>query len=501
MKPSRTGSATILLFIIAGLIFIAGRAPFFGQWDSFDYLKQTATHRLSDLAFGRPVFIGYNILLWETAKRLFGLSILQVSNVVLAGVILTGAVGVLLFRRLAGLLLPAPSSQMATLAFLLAPLYVVYSGSVMTEVPMLAAVLATALVLWEWGDRHPALAPLAGGVLFGLAIGIREQAVTLGAAFLWILWERRPGLSSRVRACFLFAAAGALVTLAPVAFLYLHDPPAFVSRTRIWLHAIPMSRIHLVKNAEASLLFTLAVCPAVWLAILGALVFCGLRNAVAVFRRALPVKVSRPTENTPTNAGRIAHPVCAIICGFVFPLAVLWRDADVQMHPRYLLILLPSAVLMGVGIYRYFMPSARAAVAWALLQILVFALAAILLQPLRQIQIEKKLFAEHLMNSISGRGLLITGSFSPVADYYRGLGVRPGWQVLWSGWGWSQAKVENSIRQAWKDQLPVYLCDGPYGWLMLEDERLDLHFILNDHKRETVAPGITRYYPSTATSR
>ena len=41
------------LTIIACLLYFAGRAPFAGQWDSFDYLKQIATHRLSDLGFGR----------------------------------------------------------------------------------------------------------------------------------------------------------------------------------------------------------------------------------------------------------------------------------------------------------------------------------------------------------------------------------------------------------------------------------------------------------------
>src|SRR5207247_6463854 len=72
------------LTIIACLLYFAGRAPFAGQWDSFDYLKQIATLRLSDLGFGRPVFIAYNIALWETMRKVFGLVPHQLEAVAMA---------------------------------------------------------------------------------------------------------------------------------------------------------------------------------------------------------------------------------------------------------------------------------------------------------------------------------------------------------------------------------------------------------------------------------
>src|SRR5262245_11551990 len=65
----RTSGAGLRLAAIGWMLYWAGRAPHAGQWDSFDYLKQIVTHRLSDLGFGRPVFLGYNIVLWEATKK------------------------------------------------------------------------------------------------------------------------------------------------------------------------------------------------------------------------------------------------------------------------------------------------------------------------------------------------------------------------------------------------------------------------------------------------
>lgn len=502
LTRKRPGSALpvdtsgIVLFLVACLIYFAGRAPFLGQWDSFDYLRQTVTHQLSALAFGRPVFIGYNIVLWEIFRRLFGLTPQQVEDVVMAGIILTGGLGVLLFRRLARDLLPGRLSRMATLAFLLSPMYAIYSGFVMTEVPMLVVVLAVAVVLWESSGKNPVSGPLAGGFLFGLAIGIREQAATLGAAFLWILWKRRHDLPSRLRACLLFAFTSALTTLVPILVLYLHDRAGFFARTELWMRAIPTGGSHLLANMESSALFALAVCPGVWPTLLGG-------GAVYAWKRALRGSGSGRTEaslsqtggTTGARASGFSHPAWGVVCGFVLPLAVLWRDADVQMHPRYLLILLPAAILAGVSLFGRLFPSTRAALWWAVIQVAVFGAGAVALEPVHRIQHEKREYANLVLNSVPDRGLLVSGGFSPALEYYRGIGVRPHWRILWSGWGWNRESVEATIRMAWGKGEPVYLCDAPWGWLMLEDERLDLFIILRDCPRVTIAPGITRFYP------
>src|SRR5512136_1130851 len=97
----KTPRQLFILPVIALYIYLAGSAPFLGQWDSFDYLKQIVSHQLSALGIGRPVYLGYNILLWESLRKIFHLQPLRVEIVAMAGTIVFGALGVLFFLRLA----------------------------------------------------------------------------------------------------------------------------------------------------------------------------------------------------------------------------------------------------------------------------------------------------------------------------------------------------------------------------------------------------------------
>jgi hypothetical protein len=473
----------LVLPAIALYLYAAGSAPFLGQWDSFDYLKQIVTHQLSALGVGRPVFLGYNILLWESMKRIFNLDLLQVETVVMAGIILLGVSGVLLFQRLACRILPSPSSHMAALALALSPVYAVYSGFIMTEVPMLAALLAAGLMVWRRSVKHPLLRDILGGVFFGLAIGMREQALTLSAAFLWMLVTRRKTNSERLRSTLSFGIAAAAVALAPAAAFYLYDPAGFIGRTKTWLHAIPMGAPQFRTNMEASLLFAIVVCPGAWFAAAGAGIY-------RLFRRKNPDAMERGF-----SAGSIPHPVWGFICCLLLPIAVLWRDADIQMHPRYALIILPAAAIFFVSVYRRWISSRRGVTIWALVQVLFFGLALAAYSPYRQTQIGKMEFARSVRQSIPGAGLIIAGNYSPVLDYYRCIGLRPEWQILWSGWDWNHEAVAARIFDAWAHHIPVYLSTDPPGWSYFEKEFLDVYLMLKDRKKETVLPHLLRVYP------
>jgi len=473
---------TLLLPIIALYLYLAGSAPFLGQWDSFDYLKQIVSHELSSLGIGRPVYLGYNILLWESMRKLFDLGPLQVERVAMAGTVLIGVLGVFLFQRLACRILPSPASSMAALALAVSPVYAIYAGFIMTEVPMLVALIGAALILWQPGGKHPVLKTIAAGVLFGLAVGIREQALTLGAAYLWILLCRHTSLSDRIRSMLLFAFAAAFVTLAPAAIFYLLDPAGFVERIKTWLHAIPMGSLQFRNNMEASLLFAFVVSPGIWLAVSGA----------GIYR--LFGKKSGSAGQTP-QAYPIRYPFLGILCSLILPVAILWRDADVQMHPRYLLLALPASAIWGAALFRRWIPSKRGVIVWAVVQVLLFGLTLVAFSPYRQAQIRKMEFARSVRESIPGAGLIIAGNYSPILDYYRGIGLRPDWQIQWSGWDWNHDGVAAKIYGAWANGIPVYLSTEPRGWSYFERELLDAHLMLKDHARERILPHLYRIYP------
>jgi hypothetical protein len=477
LKLFRTSN---LLPVLAFYLYFSGSAPFLGQWDSFDYLKQIVSHQISALGFGRPAYLGYNMLLWETMKHAFCLDPVQVEAVVMMGTILFGVFGVLLFRRLARHLLSESASRLAAIGLAISPLYVLYSGFIMTEVPMLAVLIASALILWKPSDRHPVWSDVLGGLLFGVAVGIREQALTLAAAFLWILCSRQPGRTHRLRAVLRFAAAAGAAFLMPVLSFYLLDPAGFMERTRTWLHAIPMGHVQFWNNVQASILYTFVICPASWLAV-----------AVAW----ISARQGRQKKGPSVSGTSIANPALGVFCSVVLPIAALWRDADVQIHPRYALIALPGALIFCAHCYDQWVRCRKGPIVWAVVHLLVFGAAAVALSPYRQGQTQKMECARAVRDAAPGNALLIAGNYSPILDYYRGIGVRPQWQVLWSGWDWNPEVAEETIRRAWADRVPVYLSNDPLGWRYFEMEYLHFHLLFKDCRKEPISPGFYRIYP------
>jgi hypothetical protein len=476
--------------ILAFCLYLAGSTPYLGHWDSFDYLKQIVTHQLSALGIGRPVYIGYNILLWESVRRILSLEPLQAEIVVMTATVLFGVLGILLFQRLSVQLLPSSAGLMAAVSLMLSPVYALYSGLIMTEVPMIAVILAAAVILWKSAGRFPALRDIAGGLLFGLAVGIREQALTLGAAFFWILYSRRRTSSSRLRSMIFFGVTATTVILIPAVAFYLSDPNGFLERIKTWVDAIPMGHIEFWNNVSASLLYTFAICPASWIAVSGA----GVHRLI---KKQAPDPVEPENTNEQSESTEsILNPILGIVCCLILPVAFLWRDADVQDQPRYLLIALPASLILCTSLYRRWIPSRKGLTTWMTLHVIFFGLALATFWPIRQTQIKKMEFARVIRDSIPETALIIAGNYSPVLDYYRGIGMRPGWRILWSGWNWNAQSVDEIIRDAWADHIPVYVSTDFRGWFHLETEFLDLYFLMKGCKKEIIAPNLFRVYPN-----
>lgn len=470
-----------VLILVAAYLYFAGSASFLGQWDTFDYLKQIVTHRLSDLGFGRPVYIGYNILLWEGARSVFDLEPVKVEAVAMLATVLFGVAGVVLFHRLALNYFSPAAARMAALAFAVSPLYAVYAGFIMTEVPMLGVLLASAVVLGGPSARSSVWRDAAGGILFGAAVGIREQAITLGAAYLWILLNRRQAGRLRFRSAVVFGVAALLALVAPLAAIYLADPASSLSRVETWLRIIPLGGSQFWNNVQASALFSFAASPASWLAAAMAAVYALSKKQTAAGPGLEPA--------------RIPHGALGFLCSVVLPVAVLWRDADVQMHPRYLLLILPGSVIFCTYVFSR-LRSSKGPVIWAVIHVAVFGVSLALLQPMRQMHAEKMEFARSVRDAVPGPGLLIAGSYSPMLDYYRGIGVRPEWQILWSGWEWRSEAATRLVHKAWEEELPVYFSTQPLGWRYFETEHLHFHDLFAACRQEAVLPHLYRVRPN-----
>jgi hypothetical protein len=90
---------------------------------------------------------------------------------------------------------------------------------------------------------------------------------------------------------------------------------------------------------------------------------------------------------------------------------------------------------------------------------------------------------------------MIAGNYSPILDYYRGIGVRAEWQIVWSGWDWNANAIEARVAESWNNHIPVYWSTDPPGWSYFERELLETYFLFKDCKKEQVAPHLYRVLP------
>src|ERR1051326_1610993 len=159
--------------------------PFIGDWDGMDYTMLSIDGYPSSMALGRNLFIFGNHGLFVIARALFHV---QPENAYLLfkySVVVQAPLAIvmcwLLARDISG------SLQTATIAALLitfSPVFVVYGGQVMTDVPSVL-LLTTALVIHLRGVRQRKLwLILLGAGLLGLGVNLRE---TIGFYLPWLV--------------------------------------------------------------------------------------------------------------------------------------------------------------------------------------------------------------------------------------------------------------------------------------------------------------------------
>src|SRR5689334_10545619 len=159
--------------------------PFIGDWDGMDYTMLSIDGYPSSMALGRNLFIFGNHGLFVIANSLFHVPPENAYLIFKYAVVVQAPLAIvmcwLLARDISG------SLQTATIAALLiafSPVFVLYGGQVMTDVPSVL-VLATALVVHLRGVRQRKLwLVLAGAALMGIGVNLREA---IGLYLPWLV--------------------------------------------------------------------------------------------------------------------------------------------------------------------------------------------------------------------------------------------------------------------------------------------------------------------------
>src|SRR5829696_4759156 len=171
--------------LIALLLVLYFVDPFIGDWDGLDYTMLSLTGYPSSMALGRNLFIFSNHALFVIARALFQIqpenAYLIFKYAVVAQAPLAVVACWILARDISGSLYTATT---ASLLIVFSPVFVLYGGQVMTDVPSVL-VLVTALIVHLRGvQQRKFWLIMVGAAIMGLGVNLRE---TVGFYALWLV--------------------------------------------------------------------------------------------------------------------------------------------------------------------------------------------------------------------------------------------------------------------------------------------------------------------------
>ena len=165
LPPALTALILVLYFV----------DPFIGDWDGMDYTILSVDGYPSSMALGRNLFIFSNHFLYLIGHTLFRVQAENAYLIFKYAVVAQAPLAIvacwILARDISGSLATA---TVAALLIAFSPVFVLYGGQVMTDVPSVL-LLTSALIIHMRGIRQQKLwLVLAGAGLMGLGLNLRE---------------------------------------------------------------------------------------------------------------------------------------------------------------------------------------------------------------------------------------------------------------------------------------------------------------------------------------
>lgn len=439
LPPAAISLILILLFV----------DPFIGDWDALEYTISALRGTPSSMALGRSLFILYNHALYVAAHSLFSLSpqhayLLFKYTVVAQGVLAVSACWILT-RDLTQSLYAA---SVAALLVAFSPVFVLYSGQVMTDVPALLF-LTIALIVHLRGLRQERVwLVVLGAALLGAGVNLRE---TVGFYVPWLIFAPFVcGWRASFRTWLLVISSCLLFFVfagSPFLYWFLFDPQYRVEwygwfesmRAEAALHPIS------VRILVPWLAFFLATSPLVLI--------------------TLPFAAIREWRE------RKLSPLLLLATVGVFANLLLLMNYSTAIGWRYLTTGLPALVPLTSN---YLIKSLtgrlgterRALIISASAIALIAVLFGAYLWPFRSgamtIRAAAKTYNRQLA-TLPRDAVIIAGAQTVAIKYWRGMGAGD-WDVIGPGSGWPGSQLGSVIENYLKSGRRVFVDADPRWW-------------------------------------
>ncbi|HVS21088.1 MAG TPA: glycosyltransferase family 39 protein [Pyrinomonadaceae bacterium] len=423
--------------------------PFIGDWDGLDYTVFSLRGVPSSMALGRSLFTLFNHELYVIAHAIFGVqpeqAYLLFKYAVVAQSPLTIIVCWILARDLTGSI---RSATIASLLVAFSPMFVIYSGQVMTDVPSVL-VSVTALVIHLRGvQQRRVWLTLVGAALLGLGVNVRE---TVGLFLPWLVIAPFVGgwkLDRRSIAVVMFLIVTFFVCAFGIFAFWFANDPAYRATWHVWLSSMQdESARHPVGIAN-------------------------VRPFLIYFFMAAPLAfVALPWAAWKEWRARGWSLLLSAACVGLFANAMLFFNYSTTINWRYFLTGVP---LLAPMVGDYFVRSqteklnnARRGFVTAVAGVvLVAGLMGLLVRPASSEYFNHLALAKDYnarLQLMPRDAVVIAGAETVAVTYWRGIGAGQ-WDHIGVGAGWPDGRLEAKIAEYLKSGRRVFLDTDPRWW-------------------------------------
>jgi hypothetical protein len=456
--PALTGLALVLYFV----------DPFIGDWDGLDYTMLSLAGYPSSMALGRNLFIFGNHALYEIAHTLFNVqpehAYLIFKYAVVAQAPLAVIAGWTLARDFSKSI---KTATLAALFLVFSPVFVLYGGQVMTDVPSVLLLSVALLIHYRGVKQERVWFVLAGAALLGLGVNLRE---TMGFYGPWLAlapflcgWKfRRRQVLIVASSCLLFF----LCATGWFAFWFLTDAH-YRSIWYGWRESM------LQENARHPVTLH------------------SLRPYLAYFFVSAPlVMVSLPFALWNEWRERRLSPLlllgmmgllCNLLLFFNYGTAVNWR---------YFLTGLPAIAPLSANFLIRVLTrrtgSARLAFATCVGVVLTLAVIfTLMVKPASEQFIERRALSKEYrrqLENVPRDAVMISGSQTIAVTYWKAIGAGD-WKTIGTGGGWPGDGLVPLIDGYLNEGRRVFIDSDPRWWLPCGWQRDEIGAIVNLQER------------------
>ena len=448
--------------ILSLALVLAFVDPFIGDWDGIDYTMLSLAGYPSSMALGRNLFIFGNHALYKLAHALFNVqpenAYLLFKYAVVAQVPLAVIACWALAREVTASLYSATT---AALFIVLSPIFVLYGGQVMTDVPSVLFLVVALLIHIAGLRQRRVWMVMVAAALLGLGVNLRE---TIAFYAPWLIlapfaygWKPRRreliyiALSCLVFMFFAFSWFGYwFVTDAHYRWIWFGWRESMQQEST--RHPVAL------RNLWPFLIYFFVSAPVVFLTLPFAI-----------------VKEWRKWKYSPLLVLGTLGLFADILLFFNYSTAVNWR---------YFLTGLPAiaplsaAYLIGVTSNRLGKRLAFLSCVFVTLSLAV--IFGVLIRPVSREFIQRRAMSKEYRKQLlklPQDAVMISGSQTIAVTYWKAIGAGK-WETIGTGGGWPGDKLVPTIEEYFAVHRRVFLDTDPRWWLPCSWQRDEIPAIV-----------------------